>query len=81
MVFQDERSGLASKRENLVFTIFSIKDSLYKGGGGMRGSFDMIHNINCAYSISLISLPKPSIRQVVSNLGCRVVFLKFLSTK
>ena len=28
--------------------------------------------------INLISLPKPLIRQVVSNLGCRSFFLKYL---
>ena len=31
------------------------------------------------YRINLINLPKPSIRQVVSNIGFRVVFLKRVS--
>ena len=41
-------------------------------------------NFNCSlrllyiYRINLISLPKPIIRKVVSNLGCRVVFIKYL---
>ena len=38
-----------------------------------------INYFKIKYRINLISLSKPSIRQVVSNLGCLVVFLKHLS--
>ena len=45
----------------------------------LSGSVSIFRNLH--YRINLISLPKPSIGEVVCNIGCRVVFINYLSMK